>query len=493
MKTSIFLLFYLIIIFTDIHSGYAQPMFNKEHIVISSFGRPSSVFAIDVNNDNHVDILAAWAVDDKLSWFENDGNQNFTEHSITDTADAARYIYSLDLDDDDDTDVLLAYHDRVSWFENDGAEIFTEHIITSEAFQARKVFAIDIDMDGKNDVLSASFSDDKIAWYKNNGDKTFTEIIISDTTNGANAVHAMDMDGDHDMDVIAAGYLSGTITWYENDGSQNFTGHPITASASGSSAIIAVDMDSDQEIDILAGLGNSIVWFKNDGNENYTEKVITDTIFTVSSVYAGDLNGNGDMDVISSSLNDNKIAWYENDGSENFTKHILSDSANQGEAVFAADLDSDGDLDVFAAYLVAISWFENSGGCETSNVINRSVTICEGETFYASGKEQSESGTYYDHYGCDSTVITVLTVDACTAESTPPVSEIIKIYPIPATDELFIEYPEFSYFELYNRGGVRVMQGDTERVDMKDLVSGLYYIKVFSTKGAFTTYKIPKL
>ena len=56
-------------------------------------------------------------------------------------------------------------------FDNDGDEDFTKVSITDssqantyQAKGAKDVFAIDVDDDGDIDVLSASFDDDKITW-----------------------------------------------------------------------------------------------------------------------------------------------------------------------------------------------------------------------------------------------------------------------------------------------------------------------------------------
>lgn len=60
-----------------------------------------------------------------------------------------------------------AWDDKISWYENDGSQNFTEHIITQNAIGVVSVFAIDLDGDTDIDVLSASFDDSKIAWYEN--------------------------------------------------------------------------------------------------------------------------------------------------------------------------------------------------------------------------------------------------------------------------------------------------------------------------------------
>jgi hypothetical protein len=51
--------------------------------------------------------------------------------------------------------------------ENDGNENFTPHTITTSANGAASVYAVDVDGDGDIDVPSASPNDNKIAWYEN--------------------------------------------------------------------------------------------------------------------------------------------------------------------------------------------------------------------------------------------------------------------------------------------------------------------------------------
>jgi len=75
------------------------------------------------------------------------------------------------VDGDGDIDVISAnfIDDEIAWYENDGNENFTPHTITINADGAESVFAIDVDGDGDMDVLSASVADNKIAWYENMG------------------------------------------------------------------------------------------------------------------------------------------------------------------------------------------------------------------------------------------------------------------------------------------------------------------------------------
>ena len=156
------------------------------------------------------------------------GQIQFEPHTISSSADGAHSVFAIDLDQDNDIDVLSTsvYLGIVDWYENDGSENFTTHEITTDAEGANSVFAIDVDGDEDIDVLSASVDDDKIAWYENDGSENFTECIVSSQANGAISVYAIDVDNDGDVDVLSASFFDDKISWYENlgyAGIQNLT------------------------------------------------------------------------------------------------------------------------------------------------------------------------------------------------------------------------------------------------------------------------------
>ena len=122
-----------------------------------------------MDDDGDIDVLSASTADDKIAWYENDGNENFTEHAIATDADVAYSVYAIDVDSDGDIDVLSASRDdnKIAWYENDGNENFTAHVISTNAVAAVSVFAGDVDGDTDIDVLSASALDSEINWYEN--------------------------------------------------------------------------------------------------------------------------------------------------------------------------------------------------------------------------------------------------------------------------------------------------------------------------------------
>jgi len=131
------------------------------------------------------------------------------------------YVHAADVDGDGDLDVLSASFsdNKIAWYQNDGNGAFgDQQVISTSAFLARSVYAADLDCDGDLDVLSASTGDDKIAWYENDGFGGFgVQQVITTSANGAYSVYVADLDGDGDLDVLSASWNDDTIAWYENE------------------------------------------------------------------------------------------------------------------------------------------------------------------------------------------------------------------------------------------------------------------------------------
>ena len=101
------------------------------------------------------------------------GQNSITAHTISDSAYEAHSISAADVDGDGDMDVL-AGHNNITWYENDGSESFTTHTISTSA--ASSVYTVDLDGDGDMDVVGSS--SDSVAWYENDGSGNFATHTI---------------------------------------------------------------------------------------------------------------------------------------------------------------------------------------------------------------------------------------------------------------------------------------------------------------------------
>ncbi|SVC08104.1 uncharacterized protein METZ01_LOCUS260958, partial [marine metagenome] len=322
--------------------------------------------------------------DDDVTWWENDGSESFTEHTIDGDFDGVESIYAADMDGDGDVDVLGAAnidHDIV-WWENTATFSFdptwSASDIATSASGAQSVFAADMDGDGDMDILSASDGDDTIAWYENDGaaDPSWAASDIDTNAEGAKSVFAADMDNDGDMDILSASMNDHTIAWYENDGAADpsWTASDIATSAVSARSVFAADMDGDGDMDIVSASysDSTIAWYENDGaaDPSWAASDIATSASGAMSVFAADMDGDGDIDILSASKLDDTIAWYENDGAADpsWDASDIDTNADGAFSVFAADMDNDGDIDILSASDVddTIAWYENNGAADPS-------------------------------------------------------------------------------------------------------------------------------
>lgn len=353
----------------------AATLFTTSHVISTTADTTYAVVAADLDGDGDMDLVSAER--DRVTWYQNDGQQLFTPHAISTTVARAESVFEIDLDTDGDLDVLSASSEdnMIAWYENTAGSVFISHIITIDTMQPLSVFAADVDGDGDIDVLSAS-RDNQIIWYPNDGNQVFGSITINNLSYGAAAVFAADMDSDGDMDVVTASSYDNTVAWLENDGDENFTLRTISTEAAGVFAVFATDVDNDGDIDIISGSpeDDTVAWYENDGTQQFTKHVLSTTSDGVFGIYAADVDGDGDTDILAASAFNNTVAWFENDGDRNFSPHTISSSAAEASSVIAADIDGDGDLDAIAASAAdnTITWYE------TVNPVSLSVSATSG-------------------------------------------------------------------------------------------------------------------
>lgn len=351
-----------------------QDTFINQQILSDDLSEIPKIYTQDLDNDGDYDILFADYYDDKIGWYENtDGEGTFGEQMVISAdTDGAEWVYTADVDGDGDQDVLStsSRDDKIAWYENLGqGEFSVQNIINELDYGTTQVIAADMDNDGDIDALSASAIDDKIAWYENIGGNTFgIKHVITRSADSVRSVLTSDLDGDGDLDVISASFKDDKIAWYENL-DQGVFGAPVVIStdADGATSVYVTDLDNDGDPDILSASFNDdkIAWYENIGQGTFgPEKVISNIIDGATSVRTSDLDGDGDQDVLAASFNDDKIIWRENFGQGSFgPREVISADVDGLTSIYTADLDGDGDQDIVSAASLnnRIAWHENIG------------------------------------------------------------------------------------------------------------------------------------
>ncbi len=317
----------------------------------------------DIDGDGDMDVFAALGTENSVAWFENDGDQNFTKHTVATNLSLALSVFVSDLDNDGDMDFLSSSRNDgiIHWYENDGNQNFTQIVVNTNASGVISIFAYDVNSDGNLDVLSSG-NNGQLAWYENNGSQSFNKQILSSSVFSGRSVHSTDMDGDGDSDIIVTSFNGDSFILFQNDGKESFSRKNISTSQDGAISVYPVDLDKDGDMDLIGANfnGDKVFWFKNNGNLSFSRQIIATNLKGPRSIRAGDVDGDGDQDVLVAVQNDDQVIVCFNDGNQNFISSVVTTNADAPFFAEFTDIDNDGDLDVLASSRDngSITWYE---------------------------------------------------------------------------------------------------------------------------------------
>jgi len=288
-------------------------------LIATQITNPRSVRGGDIDLDGDIDIIAALYGSDQVTWWENDGSQNFTRHDIANGFDGAHTVELCDLDKDGDIDVLCCEFDNsaamsdVAWWENDGQQNWTKHTVSSRFQQATFVYGADMDNDGDNDLIACGELNGEVVWWENDGHMNWTEAIIDNAFPMAHTILPRDFDKDGDLDILAHACMSSKQAWYENRGSGVFVKHNMEDLA-GAIWLEQGDFDRDGDNDLVGtGMGaSSLVCYENNGRQALEGEWLAGGLASGFALNVVDMDGDSDLDVVAIGFNSNTLAWWEN-------------------------------------------------------------------------------------------------------------------------------------------------------------------------------------
>ena len=295
-----------------------------EHTIDAYFNGAYSVHAEDINSDGYIDVLGAAKDADEITWWENtDGSgTSWLEHTVDGNYNYAIDVYSEDIDGDGDFDILGAarWDYDITWWENtDGSGTnWIEHIVDGDFLGVNSVYSEDIDNDGDMDVLGAACIANGITWWENEDGSGINWIEHTiDADFYASSAYAEDVNGDGYTDVLGTTLGADVIVWWENiDGSGTaWIEHNIDTDFDNGWCVYAEDMDNDGDIDVLGAAGfddhDIILWENIDGfGTSWIEHIVDGSFIYASYVYAEDIDGDGYSEVLGAANIADDIAWW---------------------------------------------------------------------------------------------------------------------------------------------------------------------------------------
>lgn len=298
---------------------------------------------VDIDNDGDYDLfLTSDAGPNKL--FENDGNFNFTDISIS-AGFSPNTMYTFgaswgDINNDGYLDVFLSNRDPNTsniipnkLYKNNGNGTFTDisvaaGIQTDGQLSFCSVF-LDYDKDGYQDIYIANdrfFNLNKL--YKNNGNETFTEVGAATNTDldiDAMTTTVGDYNNDGYFDIYVTNSPPGNVM-LKNNGDGTFsdaTSESSTEFYSTGWGAVFFDAENDGDLDLYVSsseIGNnpsfiSSAMYDNQANGSFvlsdSAGFIGDTAESYSNAI-GDFNNDGLVDLVVANINNHPIFLWEN-------------------------------------------------------------------------------------------------------------------------------------------------------------------------------------
>lgn len=359
---------------------------NSIRTISNSYRGPQSITAADFNRNGRQDVAVAYATDNKVVLFNNNGDGKWSAN-VLGTVNGASAVFAADLNGDNKIDVVAASEtdSSVYWFKNNGNG-YTQYSI-SGATAPRSLFVADINGDDKPDIIvagdSVSYLENHISNAEPNG---WTTISVTYTGSPIDSLFAADLDNNGFVDLVVASSAGNLVAWLNNTNGAGTSFDQITiAQPTGPAQAFGTDIDADGYVDVItanAGENATAIYYNNLGSTNHTLPAGSNNSATASSGWVGvyvdkeqnapesvfvtDINGDGHQDVVVAITGSNLIKWYDaTDNNYTWTGFTVG-SATRPDYVFARDLDGDNAKDVIFTSTTAnrLGWFEEL--CSTS-------------------------------------------------------------------------------------------------------------------------------
>ncbi|MEM9886805.1 MAG: FG-GAP-like repeat-containing protein [Bacteroidota bacterium] len=351
--------------------------FSSNLISNSDVNKPIHIQAKDLDSDNRLDVIATSQEDGTVVWYQNLGNERFSDQEVLFTLEDVKYIQIEDIDDDGDMDILAmtsTQNSAIIWYKNDGQNNFlSTQLVRDQISNAYSFGLADLDNDEDEDIVIVSNTG--IEWLKNDGMGTF---VLQDTlmsfTNGferLTKISFVDFNQDDFIDILAESEY-GSINIYVNNEGELFSSSRIASGGLGKwwPSSIFTDVDEDGDLDILSAyffeprILSKLVFFENDNGSFFREREIETFQGVDVSIHLMDIDRDLDQDILLVGKQEAEVVWYENKGAGTYSEaHTIVGDTPMGDISFAlpADINNDGFEDIiFRSYWAdQIGWIEN--------------------------------------------------------------------------------------------------------------------------------------
>ena len=379
MRWSLFLVLFFLIYCAVSPLGAQEIQWDVRQLTVDA---NEGIDVADFNGDGKLDVVAG------RNWY---AAPQFTPRPVRDIKDWNGYVesngdFAMDIDRDGWVDVVAGSFvpSEVNWYRNPGSEGLNlglmwekKLLVNTEDSRNEGQMMVDLNQDGRPEWLVNT-------WGRDAPMNVWEFVLASDSPDAAyqmkrvrinekgnsHGMGAGDLDGDGDVDILVG---SG---WYENPGKQNgnaiepnWVFHPdweIHASL----PIVVRDWNGDQRPDLILGNGHDYglyLWEQlpplADGTTQWKKQVIDKEFSQPHAIQLADLDGDGNQELITGKrvyAHNGKdpggreppcLFYYQwRPQQQKFKKYVIDrGTVGTGLQIRTADLNQDGRIDIAVA------------------------------------------------------------------------------------------------------------------------------------------------
>jgi hypothetical protein len=257
-------------------NSFVSPDENWPMYEIGTLERPRGVCTAYINGDNLLDVVASGMQESTVVWYEapiDPTADAWLEHTVDDSLRGVKGVFALDMDGDTDIDIVAAGRDcnDVVWYEQISSEpvAWEKHFIDRDLLGAVSVWCGDLVGDEKPEVAVTAKTGAQVVIYEQPEDvgDPWRPTVIDSMLLEACPISGADFDGDGHTDIAAAGRSAHTLAWYKSPHgiSRTWVKTIIDTSIGSCMGLTTGDLDNDGDIDIvLTSTEGYIAWYEND-------------------------------------------------------------------------------------------------------------------------------------------------------------------------------------------------------------------------------------
>ena len=265
---------------------------------------PQWIGAVDVNGDGKLDLISE-NQGGTISFLTNNGEGVFGSNATYIASSTFSRPYSIvatDINGDKNVDLIFANGSSgtLTTLTNNGDGVFGSNNTYNVVSNIVSVVATDVNADGKVDLICGNGSVNTLIVLTNNGNGVFGSNATYSAAVFPTILLAVDIRGVGKPDLIVAS--DSTLMVLTNNGSGGF-GSNATYKVSGTLfSLVTADINGDGRPDLISsanfGGAGALTVLTNNGNGGFGSNVTLTVIANPHDVTAADVNGDGNLDLI---------------------------------------------------------------------------------------------------------------------------------------------------------------------------------------------------